>query len=410
MQPLRGSPTEWHETWQLALQALRANKVRAMLTMLGVIIGSACIVLVVTVALAGKRYIIGQIEAVGSNLIYAEVIRSGAITTLTLADEISPADMDAVKQSIPAVVEVAGTSDMTRSLSVDGREHPINLVGVTDGYQKIRNLVILEGRYLDQDDLRTQSKVCLLTQQLAKVLFPSESPVGKEIAVGELHFTVIGVFKERVATFGQTEIRPESVVVPFPLIKYYTGTEFLRTLYVQADRPEDVVMVTEQVKQVLASRHRPQAKYRAENLAGILEAAHKISLALTVLLILVALIALTISGIGIMLVTVTERTREIGIRKAIGARRDAILYQFLTEAVLISGTGAIIGIAIAVSIPIVINFLIGFFPEVGGITIPVSWLSVLLAFIVSCSTGLLFGYLPASRAANLHPTESLRYE
>ena len=413
MQPLRGSPTEWHETWQLALQALSANKVRAMLTMLGVIIGSACIVLVVTVALAGKRYIIGQIEAVGSNLIYAEVIRSGAITTLTLADEISPADMEAVKQSIPAVVEVAGTSDMTRSLSVDGREHPINLVGVTDGYQKIRNLVILEGRYLDQDDLRTQSKVCLLTQQLAKVLFPSESPVGKEIAVGELHFTVIGVFKERVATFGQTEIRPESVVVPFPLIKYYTGTEFLRTLYVQADRPEDVVMVTEQVKQVLASRHRPQAKYRAENLAGILEAAHKISLALTVLLILVALIALTISGIGIMnimLVTVTERTREIGIRKAIGARRDAILYQFLTEAVLISGTGAIIGIAIAVSIPIVINFLIGFFPEVGGITIPVSWLSVLLAFIVSCSTGLLFGYLPANRAANLHPTESLRYE
>jgi putative ABC transport system permease protein len=107
---------------------------------------------------------------------------------------------------------------------------------------------------------------------------------------------------------------------------------------------------------------------------------------------------------------VTERTREIGIRKAIGARRDAILYQFLTEAVLISGTGAIIGIAIAVSIPIIINFLIGFFPEVGGITIPVSWLSVLLAFIVSCSTGLLFGYLPANRAANLHPTESLRYE
>ncbi len=413
MQPLRGSPTEWRETWALALQALRANQVRAMLTMLGVIIGSACIVLVVTVALAGRRYIIGQIEAVGSNLIYAEIIRSGATSARALADEITLGDMEAVKESIPAVFEVAGTSDMTMSLSVDGQEHPINLVGVTDGYQKIRNLLILEGRFLDEDDLRTQGKVCLLTQQLAKLLYPSENPVGKDIAVGELHFTVIGVFKERVATFGQTEIRPESVIVPFSLIKYYTGSEFLRTLYVQADKPEDVVMVTSQVGQVLASRHRPEAKYRAENLAGILEAAHKISLALTVLLILVALIALTISGIGIMnimLVTVTERTREIGIRKAIGARRDAILYQFLTEAVLISGTGAIIGIAIAVLIPAVLNFLIGFFPEVGGITIPVSWLSVLLAFIVSCSTGLLFGYLPASRAANLHPTESLRYE
>jgi putative ABC transport system permease protein len=413
MQPLRGSPTEWRETWALALQALRANKVRAMLTMLGVIIGSACIVLVVTVSLAGKRYIIGQIEAVGSNLIYAEIIHSGMVRPLTLTDEVTPSDMEAVRESIPAVVEAAGTSDMTMSLSVNGQEHPINLVGVTDGYQKIRNLVILEGRYLDQDDLRTQSKVCLLTQQLAKLLFPTENPVGKNIAVGELHFIVIGVFKERVATFGQTEIRPESVIVPFSLIKYYTGTEFFGTLYIQVDKSEDVVMVTDEVRQVLASRHRPEAKYRVENLAGILEAAHKISLALTVLLILVALIALTISGIGIMnimLVTVTERTREIGIRKAIGARRDAILYQFLTEAVLISGTGALIGIAIAVAIPLAINFLIGFFPEIGGITIPVSWLSVLLAFIVSCSTGLLFGYLPANRAANLHPTESLRYE
>ncbi len=413
MQPLRGSPTEWHETWALALQALRANKVRAMLTMLGVIIGSGCIVLVVTVALAGKRYIIGQIEAVGSNLVYAEIIHSGAARPLTLADEITPADMQAVRESVPTVVEVAGTSDMTMSISVNGREQPIVLVGVTDGYQKIRNLIILQGRYLDPDDLRTQSKVCLLSEYLANLLFPSGSPVGKDIAVGELHFTIIGVYKERVSTFGQTEIRPESVIVPFSLIKYYTGTEYLKTLYVQAARPEDVPTTTKQVKQVLESRHRADAQYRVENLAGILEAAHKISLALTILLILVALIALTISGIGIMnimLVTVTERTREIGIRKAIGARRDAILYQFLTEAVLISGTGAIIGIGIAVSIPVIINFLFRFFPEVGGVTIPVSWISVFLAFVVSCSTGLLFGYLPASRAANLHPTESLRYE
>src|SRR5580658_9194060 len=127
MQPLRGSPTEWRETWALALQALRANKVRAMLTMLGVIIGSACIVLVVTVSLAGKRYIIGQIEAVGSNLIYAEIIHSGMVRPLTLTDEITPTDMQAVRESIPAVVEAAGTSDMTMSLSVDGQEHPINL-------------------------------------------------------------------------------------------------------------------------------------------------------------------------------------------------------------------------------------------------------------------------------------------
>jgi putative ABC transport system permease protein len=134
---------------------------------------------------------------------------------------------------------------------------------------------------------------------------------------------------------------------------------------------------------------------------------------LTIVLILVAVIALTISGIGIMnimLITVTERTREIGIRKALGAPRDAILYQFLLEALIISGTGAVIGILIAVLIPAIGNFLIGFFPVPAADGIPVSWISVVLAFIVSCSTGLLFGYLPANRAAKLHPTESLRYE
>src|SRR5271156_6605920 len=410
MQPLHSSPTEWRETWQLALQALRANKVRAMLTMLGVIIGSACIVLVVTVALSGKLYIIGLIEGIGANLVHASVIHSGPVT---LADEITPADLEAVKANIPTVVEAAGTNDMAMSTSVNGKEHPIYLVGVTAGFQKIRNLLVLQGRYLDQDDLKTQSKVCLLTPELADLLFPCESPLGKDIGIGELHFTVIGVYKERVGSFGLTEIRPESVIVPFSLIKYYTGTEFFKTFYVQADKPDDVPMVTTEVEQILLSRHRSGARYRVENLSGILETAHSISLALTVLLILVALIALTISGIGIMnimLVTVTERTREIGIRKAIGARRDSILYQFLTEALLISGTGALVGIVIAVSIPIIINYVIPFFPAVGGVTIPVSWLSVLLAFIVSCSTGLLFGYLPANRAARLHPTESLRYE
>ncbi len=410
MQPLRGSPTEWRETWQLALQALRANKVRAMLTMLGVIIGSACIVLVVTVALSGKRYIIGQIEGVGANLVHASVIHSGAVT---VADEVTPADLEAVKSSIPNVVEAAGTNDISMFTSVNGEEHPVYLVGVTAGFQKIRNLLVLQGRYLDQDDLRTQSKVCLLTPALANLLFPSESPLGKDIGIGELHFTVIGVYKERVSSFGLSEIRPESVIVPFSLIKYYTGTEFFKSFYVQADKPEDVPAVTTQVEQVLLSRHRSGARYRVENLSGILETAHSISLALTVLLILVALIALTISGIGIMnimLVTVTERTREIGIRKAIGAPRNAILYQFLTEALLISGTGALAGIAIGVAVPIILNIVLRLIPAAAGIHIPISAVSVVLAFLVSCSTGLLFGYLPANRAAKLHPTESLRYE
>jgi putative ABC transport system permease protein len=403
----------WNETWWLALQALRANKVRAMLTMLGVVIGSGCIVLVVTVALAGKRYIISQIEGVGANLVIAEMLSPGGSSASTLADQISPSDMDAVERNVPQAVHVAGTNDMPMTVIVAGREHPIHLVGVTTEFQYIRNLVVVRGRYFDPDDMMTRSKVCLLTETLASNVFPSTNPVGQDIRVGELHFTVIGVFKERVATFGESEITQESILVPFSLIKYYTGAEYFKTFYVQADTPEDVPAVTRQVAEVLASRHRTNAKYYVWNLASILETARRISLALSFVLILIALIALTISGIGIMnimLVTVTERTHEIGIRKAIGAPRDAILYQFLMEAFLISGAGALAGILIAVSIPALINFLISFFPVTGDIHVPISWISVVLAFIVSCSTGLVFGYLPASRAARLQPTESLRYE
>jgi len=216
------------------------------------------------------------------------------------------------------------------------------------------------------------------------------------------------VFRERVATFGQSEIKPESVVIPFPLMKYYTGLEIVRVLYAQAVRPEDVPSVTRQVEDVLESMHRAGAVYRVQNLTSILEAARKISLALTVVLLVIAFIALAISGIGIMnimLVTVTERTREIGIRRAIGARRQEILGQFLIEAFLISGTGAVVGILVAVTIPILTRPLLP-----GNLTVPISGLSVALAFVVSCFTGILFGYLPANKAAKLQPTESLRYE
>ncbi len=396
------------ETYRVALDALRANKVRAFLTMLGVVIGSACIVLVVTVALTGKRYIIAQIEGVGANLVYAEYVRVGPRQATALSDEITLADMQAVRQQIPQVVEVAGTRDIPATVVVQGVERPITLVGVTEGFQRIRNLVILRGRFFDDDDMVSRSKVCLLTQELANLVFPSDDPVGKEVRVGELSFTVIGVFHERVATFGQSEIQRESVIIPFQLMRYYAGSEIVGALYAQAGRPEDVPVVTRRVVEILKSQHRPEAEYHVQNLTALLDAARKISVALTVILLLIAFIALLISGVGIMnimLVTVTERTREIGIRKAIGARHEEILYQFLIEAFLISGTGAVAGILIAVALRILVQPVL---PE--DLSVPLSWLSVVVAFAVSCLIGMLFGYLPANKAAKLQPTDSLRYE
>jgi putative ABC transport system permease protein len=381
--------------------------------MLGVVIGSACIVLVVTVSLAGKKYIAAQIEAVGSNIVYANLEHSDASQAVALGDQISTGDLEAIRQGIPQVVEVAGTNDIQMSVVADGKEWPVGLVGVTPGFQEIRNLLIERGRYFDDADFSSVSKVCLVSEHLAQVALAAGDPIGQSIHVGELTFTVIGVFTERIGTFGQSEIRTDSILVPFPLVKYYTGDSFIVTLYAQADRADDVPFVTQEVARILKVRHRPEAEYDVENLSSILETARSISLAMTIVLLLIAMLALLISGIGIMnimLVSVTERTREIGIRKALGARQQEILYQFLLEAILISGAGAIAGILIAVAIPFLFELILQFLPLPGGLNLPISWLSVVLAFIVSCATGVLFGYLPARTAAQLQPVESLRYE
>jgi len=400
-------PYRNRETWQVAIDALRANKVKAALTMLGVIIGSACIVLVVTIALIGKTYVMAQIEGVGSNIVFADYT-GGTANARSQADEINLNDMEAVRH-LPHVTEVAGTHDKQTSIVIHGQEKPVALVGVTEGFQQIRNLLILEGRFFDDIDQDTSAKACLITQELARQLPPGPM-VGRQLRMGEQTFTIIGVFRERVATFGQSEIGSLTVLIPFRLIKYYAGNDYLKTLYAQADSGDSVQDVTNEVQALLQSRHTRGAVYRAQNLSSILDAARKISAALTAVLTLVGLIALVISGVGIMnimLVTVTERTREIGLRKAIGARRDEILFQFLIEALLISGSGAVIGVLIPVAIKIIVEPLIP--PEV-GLYIPISVPSIFAAVAVSCATGLLFGYLPARKAAGLQPTESLRYE
>jgi putative ABC transport system permease protein len=395
------------ETWHVALEALWANKLRAFLTTLGVIIGSACIVLVVTVAVTGRRVVLGQIEAVGSNLVYAhyEVNPQEAVV---IGNKITLADMNAVQASLPGVLAVASSTNSIPSAVVSsGSEYRATLVGVTEGFQLIRNLVILKGRFLDSVDMRSRSKVCLITEELARIAFPNADPVGARLRAGELSFTVVGVFRERVATFGLSEIQRYTMLVPFSLMHYYSGDESVGVLYAQAGSPDSVIPLTRQVEALLSNRH-PGGTYIVENLGGVLSAARAISTALTIVLLLVGGIVLLVSGIGIMnimLVTVTERTREIGVRKAIGARRSEILYQFLIEAGVISGVGSLFGILIALAIPVLVRPLLP-----GNLQVPVPWLSVVLAFVVACSVGLFFGYLPANKAAQLPPTESLRYE
>ena len=401
----------WTEIWHLAVESLRANKVRSILTMLGVIIGSACIVLVVTVGLTGRRYIRHLIEAVGSNVVHAGLDQGNTATTATPADQISLADMEAVRESIPQAIHVAGTNDFSKTVVANGREISVGVIGVTEEFQDIRQLLIQRGRYFDDDDFASVSKVCVISQHLAQRF--DGNPVGNALHIGDLTLTVIGVFAERLSTFDQSEIREDSVLIPFPLVRYYRGDQSIVTLYAQADTVEDVPSVTQAVGEVLKSRHRPEVSYFSNNLTYILDMANDISGAMLIVLLLVAALALLISGVGIMnimLVSVTERTREIGIRKAVGARRTEILWQFLLEAMLISGVGACVGIGIAISIPFAVEALLRILEVPDQVPISTSAVSVIAAFAVSCGTGVLFGYLPANKAASLQPVESLRHE
>src|SRR5262249_41354651 len=239
-------------------------------------------------------------------------------------------------------------------------------------------------------------------------MFPDRDPIGAIARVGDLRLNVIGTFRERVSTFGLSEVQRESVLVPFRLMRSFTGSELIAVLYAQAASPDAVPEVTREVSQLLSSRHRSGARYRVENLAGLLAATQKISAALTVTLLAVALIALSVSGIGIMnvmLVTVTERTREIGIRKGVGASRRTILAQFLIEAGLMSAVGAVAGVLLAV---IALLLMRSFMPA--GVSLPISGWSIVMALVASSSVGVVFGYLPARRAADLQPVDALRYE
>ncbi|MFN9297832.1 MAG: FtsX-like permease family protein, partial [Acidobacteriota bacterium] len=231
--------------------------------------------------------------------------------------------------------------------------------------------------------------------------------VGRTIKLKDHQFTVTGVFRERVQSFGLSELAERAAVIPITVVRYYNRVERIDPMYIQAKRAEDVEALTGEVKRILEGRHRKGAKYFVDNLGAILETARNISLILTGVLIMVAAIALVISGIGIMnimLVTVTERTKEIGTRMAVGASRRVILAQFLMEAVLISTGGGLLGILVGVSGPLIAQW---FVPEFG---VAISPLSVVVAFFVSFAVGLVFGMLPANRASQLNPIEALRYE
>jgi putative ABC transport system permease protein len=398
------------ESLSFSIQALKSNPVRSLLTGLGMVIGTASVILVVTISLTSRDYILEQIEGVGSNMVFAQYeIGSQQTTAQVDADFIKLADVEAVREQLAGrIVTATGIMTSFDRMRLGGKDQDVQVLGSDEYYKPVRNLVVLAGRFLDSSDVALRQKVCLLTDKLALRLYGSQpAALGNIIKIHDLQFTVVGTFKEKVQSFGQSELGTETMLIPVTVLRYFTKVERIDPLYVQVRLPEDVETVTLQVAQILEGRHRPGARYKVQNLTAILEAAKNIATILSLVLVLVSAIALVISGIGIMnimLVTVTERTREIGVRMAVGASRRDVLLQFLTEAVLISLGGGVLGILAGVSIPLSVQLF------VETLRIPISAASIIIAFSVSCAVGLIFGMLPASRASRLNPTEALRYE
>ena len=393
----------------VAIDTFRMNKVRFALTALGMVIGTASLILVVTIGLTGKQYVLNQIQGIGANMVYA-FYEAGQNTAggRAQADNLTVADMNAVVQEVPDVTAASPMAQLHERIPAgNGKEQDVLVLGVNPHYQVIRNLDLLAGRFFDDLDSQSRSKVAALTHQLAVKLYGSDqAAVGRTIKVSGLPFTIIGSFKERVETFGQSELASDTVVIPYTVSRFFIPGENVDQLFFSISDPAEVPAATKRIAAVLQSRHRPESVYRVENLTQLIAVATKTANALTIVLLLVATVTLIVSGVGIMnimLATVTSRTREIGIRKAIGATGAEIRLQFLSEAVLISLAGGVIGTLVGLALPFSVRFLTDY-------RIPISGLSAIIAIVVSSLVGIIFGTVPAARAAQMDPIESLRYE
>lgn len=398
------------ETLQLALDSFRASKVRSLLTMLGMIIGSASIILVVTIGMKGKEYAIDTISSLGPNLV--EMQYSGGATigpnNASTPDQMTREDEDAVRDAVPGIAYSSPMLEAHSAISVgEGRTKDALLLGVSPQYKDVRNLAIVAGRFFDDQDAIAHEKVCVLIENFAIALYgsPTEA-IGKTFTILGNPFTVIGVAKLRITDFGQSELSDQTALIPYTVARYFTGDDKVKEIFFTMRDPADVTSGAEKITRIIQSRHKPTSVYKAQTLVDVLDAMRRIASALTYVLTAAAFITLVVSGVGIMnsmLANVSARIREIGIRKALGATKREIRMQFLTEAVFISLSGGLIGTVLGLALPLSISFLTPFH-------IPVSPWSAVIALSTSTLVGVIFGTVPANRAAALDPVETLKYE
>jgi putative ABC transport system permease protein len=343
-----------------------------------------------------------------TNEIWAEYLGGAPHISNSNPDPLTIDDLHAVQQVVPGIVASSPVTTLSDRVPVgNGKEKDVSILGVNPEYLRVRNLVIPSGRFFDQEDSQAHNKVGVITEKMAIDVYGSaQAAVGKVIKLTGLPFTIIGTFKERVETFGQSEIVDNTMLIPYSVSRYFLETPSVKLLYFSMADPSMVPAASAQIKRVLQSRHRGESVYNVSNLTALLVMTDRIFTGLTWMLLGIAMVVLLVSGIGIMnimLATVNSRIREIGIRKAVGATNREIRFQFLAEAILISLIGGSVGIVVGLAIPYSVRFLTEY-------RVPISGVSAIIAILVSSLVGVIFGTVPAARAAQLDPVESLRYE
>ncbi len=397
------------EVLEMAVDRFRKHPVQTSLTLAGLVVGTASIIFVVTLGLTGRSYVLSQIEGVGSHLVWANY--RGTITSgvSRLQDDVmTDMDVKAIAARGDLVAGATATTILRGTVTVQSQAQTLTILGVMANYPAVRkNTRILRGRFIDEDDALERARVCVVNRDLYSRLFGNQPISTQTIRTLGTTFQVIGEFEEPVDTLGRGDVVPETILIPVTVAWYFRPNREVKTIYAEARDFTELPATVRAVDEILRERHRPGSVYEVESMTTVVRLAHAISAGLIIVFVLAAAVSVIVGGVGIMnilLASVEQRTREIGVRMSVGARRRDILGQFLFEALALGMAGSSIGVILGLGLPYVSRLF------VRGVAIHISILSAVLAFVFSCGVAVVFGAVPAYRASSLNPAEALHHE